>query len=70
LIRVEVAREQSIPPCHSCEGVLLYIGLAMVLAASCQLEDTWGRCCSILRDETNSAKAAVADSAVAEVLAL
>jgi hypothetical protein len=42
--------------------VLLYIGLAMVLVANCQLEDTWGRCCFVLRDETNSA--------IAEVLAL
>jgi hypothetical protein len=50
--------------------VLLYIGLAMVLVASCQLEDTWGQCCSVLSDETNSAEAAVADSAVEEVLAL
>jgi hypothetical protein len=70
LLRVEVMREQSVPPCHSREGVLLYIGLAVVLVASCRLEDTWGRCCSILRDETNSTKAAVADSAVVEVLAL
>jgi hypothetical protein len=42
----------------------------MVLVASCQLEDTWGQCCSVLRDETNSIEAVVADSAVADVLAL
>jgi hypothetical protein len=42
----------------------------MMLAASCQLEDTWGRCCPALRDETNFVEAVVVDSAVAEVLAL
>jgi hypothetical protein len=41
----------------------------MVLVASCQLEDTWGQCCSVLR-ETNSVEVVVADSAVADVLAL
>jgi hypothetical protein len=50
--------------------VLLYIGLAMVPVANCRLEDIWGQCCSVLHDETNSAEAVVADSAVAKDLAL
>jgi gamma-glutamyltranspeptidase len=50
--------------------VLLYIELAMVLTTSCQLEDIWGRCCFVLLDGTNSVEAAMADSAVMEVLAL
>jgi hypothetical protein len=50
--------------------VLLCTELAMALATGCQLEDTWGRCCFVLRVKVDSAEAFVVDSAVAEVLAL
>jgi hypothetical protein len=42
----------------------------MALAASCQLEDTWCRCCFVLRGEMRFVEAVVADTAVAEALAL
>jgi hypothetical protein len=50
--------------------VLLYIVLAMVLAGSCQLEDTWCRCYFVLRGEICFVEAVVGDTAVAEALAL
>jgi hypothetical protein len=49
---------------------LLCIGLAMALAASCQLEDTWCRCCFVLRGEMRFAEAVVADTTAIETLAL
>jgi hypothetical protein len=39
----------------------------MVLAASCQLEDTCGRCCFVLCVEVDSTEAVVVDSATVEV---
>jgi hypothetical protein len=50
--------------------VLLCIGLAMALVASCQLEDTWCRCCFVLCGEMHFAKAVVANTAAVEALAL
>jgi hypothetical protein len=50
--------------------VLLCIGMAMALAASCQLEDTWCRCCFVLGGEMCFAKAIVADTTTVEALAL
>jgi hypothetical protein len=42
----------------------------MALAASCQLEDTWCRCCFVLHGEMHFVEAVVADTTVAEALAL
>jgi hypothetical protein len=50
--------------------VLLCIGLAMALAASCQLEDTWCRCCFIMCGDMRFAEAVVVDTATVEALAL
>jgi hypothetical protein len=50
--------------------VLLSIGLAMALAASCQLEDIWCQCCFVLHGEMPFVEAIVADTTVAEALAL
>jgi hypothetical protein len=51
--------------------VLLYIGLAMALAASCQLKNTWCRCCFVLIDWMYSAEdIATVGIAVVEVLGL
>jgi hypothetical protein len=50
--------------------VLLYTELAMVLVASYQRADTWGQCCFVLHNETNSIEAAMTNSVVAEVLAV
>jgi hypothetical protein len=45
--------------------VLLCIGLDMALAASCQLEDAWSRCCFVLRGEMCFVEVVVADAAAA-----
>jgi hypothetical protein len=50
--------------------VLLYIVLAMALATSCQLEDTWCRCYFVLHGEIRFVEAVVGDTAIAEALAL
>jgi hypothetical protein len=50
--------------------VLLCIGLAMALATSCQLEETWCRCCFVLRGDMHFVKVVVADTTAAEALAL
>jgi hypothetical protein len=42
----------------------------MVLATSCQLEDTWCRCYFVLHGEIRFVEAVVGDTAVAEALAL
>jgi hypothetical protein len=51
--------------------VLLYIGMAMRLAAGCQSGDTYCRCCFVLAGEMCFAEeVAMTGAAIAEALAL
>jgi hypothetical protein len=50
--------------------VMLYIVLAMVLAASCQLEGTWCRYCFVLIGDIHFVEVVVSDTAAVKALAL